>query len=311
MPPLPLMPDLLSESGLYSDIASGVIAPWVREFRPASELWTDNAFKRRWVYLPPGETINTSNMDYWVLPVGTRLWKEFVRDGVRLETRYLAKVGPRNWFARTYVWNEELTDAEVDRFGLPNAGGTDHDIPDSNTCLECHGDGQSDEMTMSFTALQLDHDLGGLNLEDLVAEGLLSSPPAGAGVPYFQLPGDTLTQDTLRYLHANCGHCHNERFDQEDADIEMRLLIEDLAAITDTAVYRTALCGDMLRDVDGATHLLVPGQPDLSSISIRMNQRDTEDQMPKIGTELTDPVGLFLVQQWISSMEGTCSEPVP
>ena len=44
----------------------------------------DRAAKRRWIQLPEGATIDTSDMDYWQFPVGTKLWKEFVRDGVRV-----------------------------------------------------------------------------------------------------------------------------------------------------------------------------------------------------------------------------------
>ncbi len=45
-----------------------------------------------WVYLPPGATIDTSNMDEWTFPVGTKFWKEFVVAGVLTETRLLHKV---------------------------------------------------------------------------------------------------------------------------------------------------------------------------------------------------------------------------
>ena len=55
-------------------------------FTPTWRLWTDGAVKRRWVSLPPGGTIDTSDPDRWVFPVGTRFFKEFAApDGTLLE----------------------------------------------------------------------------------------------------------------------------------------------------------------------------------------------------------------------------------
>src|SRR5687767_4958187 len=73
----------LGSTGLFSDLATEQLSPGVRAYRPRYELWSDGAEKRRWILLPEGERIDTSNMDDWVFPVGTKLWKEFSRDGTR------------------------------------------------------------------------------------------------------------------------------------------------------------------------------------------------------------------------------------
>src|SRR5690349_1711795 len=77
--------DQLSQTGLYADIATKTIAADVLAFEPSYVLWSDGATKTRWVRLPPGTSIDTTDPDHWVLPVGTQLWKEFVRDGKRIE----------------------------------------------------------------------------------------------------------------------------------------------------------------------------------------------------------------------------------
>ena len=82
---------LLSATGLYVDTKKGDLAPDVREYQPQYTLWSDGATKRRWLYLPPGTKIDTSDMDFWLYPVGTKAWKEFSRDGKRLETRLMHK----------------------------------------------------------------------------------------------------------------------------------------------------------------------------------------------------------------------------
>src|SRR5262249_50301413 len=81
----------LSQMGLYRDIATRTIADGVAEFEPAYSLWSDGATKRRWIALPPGAQIDTSDMDHWVFPVGTKLFKEFSVAGKRVETRLIER----------------------------------------------------------------------------------------------------------------------------------------------------------------------------------------------------------------------------
>src|SRR5688572_31053294 len=57
------------------------------------QLWADGATKRRWLFLPDGAQIDSADPDHWRFPAGTRLWKEFTRDGVRVETRIMHKTG--------------------------------------------------------------------------------------------------------------------------------------------------------------------------------------------------------------------------
>src|ERR1700722_5624864 len=123
-------PTDLGCTGLYSDWATKTVASNVNEFAPGYTLWSDGAQKTRWIYLPPGQTIDTSNMDEWVFPVGTKLWKEFklpVGDSatpIRLETRLLWKRGNNDWYRTTYRWSDdgqtsatELTTGELDANG--------------------------------------------------------------------------------------------------------------------------------------------------------------------------------------------------
>jgi hypothetical protein len=107
------LPARLSETGLYASAGSSKLAGDVRPYAPAHELWSDGATKRRWIRLPPGGRIDTADMDAWSFPVGTRLWKEFSRDGRRIETRLLTRVdaGPDGWVALAYVWNAGGTEA--------------------------------------------------------------------------------------------------------------------------------------------------------------------------------------------------------
>src|SRR4051794_17627830 len=88
------LPAKLSETGLYSDAGTKTLADGVRPYHPQFELWSDGAEKARFVRLPDGVNIDTSDMDDWQFPAGTRLWKEFRFGGRLVETRILEKFGP-------------------------------------------------------------------------------------------------------------------------------------------------------------------------------------------------------------------------
>src|SRR5688572_15557345 len=67
-------PALLSETGLFTARVDGqlMLAEGVREFQPKYALWSDGALKNRYIYLPPGTQIDTSDEDHWVFPAGTK-----------------------------------------------------------------------------------------------------------------------------------------------------------------------------------------------------------------------------------------------
>jgi hypothetical protein len=87
-------------------------------------------------------------MDHWSFPIGTRLWKQFTRDDVRVETRMLWRFGAGvgDWVMATYQWplpvGNEPPDPELATLvstGVMNANGTLHDIPATGACTNCHG----------------------------------------------------------------------------------------------------------------------------------------------------------------------------
>jgi hypothetical protein len=147
------LPDRLSATGLYADTTAGTLAEGVYAFTPRFELWSDGAAKRRWIHLPPGTAIDTRDPDSWVFPEGTRLWKEFVRDGTRVETRLLFKHGPepQAWTPVAYIWDGD--DARLAADGAANAAGTAHDVPSAAQCRGCHGGTRSS--VLGFSAVQL------------------------------------------------------------------------------------------------------------------------------------------------------------
>jgi mono/diheme cytochrome c family protein len=294
----------LSATGLYADPRTGALGEGVREFRPRFELWADGATKRRWLWLPPGTQIDTSDMDAWRFPVGTKIWKEFTRDGVRVETRLLRKDGPRrtDWKLVAYVWDGARTDAVAAPDGQPDALGTPHDVPETKACKACH-DGAADTV-IGVSAIQLDHDGDGLTLARLASGGLLTAPPARR----YDIPGNPVEAGALGYLHANCGHCHNERaVGPAGVLFRLDLTVGSLGSVKEAPVFRTAIGAPtrvkMPLEDTTATQLIVPGDPEASLLHIRMLRRGSKSgQMPTVGSEVVDREGSDAVAAWIRSL---------
>ncbi|MFT3926758.1 MAG: hypothetical protein QM778_29705 [Myxococcales bacterium] len=297
-------PELLSQTGLYQSIQYDVVRGDVMSFQPHFVLWSDGAIKRRWLRLPVGKQIDTSDMDAWNFPVGTKAWKEFRVDGVRVETRMLHKAAEDRWVMVAYRWRADQRDADAVPAGQANALGTAHDIPDQTQCVRCHN---SQGVLLGVSALQLSHDLSGRNLMSLAREGRLSKPPAAN----FKIPGGTLAENALGYLHANCGHCHRpgttayeqilKRGPRTGGPIFWERT-DKLDTLEHTLGYSTTVLqpNSVLPDL----HIIEPGYPDKSEMVIRASQRGEGTlQMPPIGTEVADETGLKQVKDWITSLK--------
>jgi hypothetical protein len=295
-------PQTLSSTGLYADVGSETLAPGVLEYQPVYALWSDGSEKRRFVQLPDGERIDSSDMNDWRFPVGTRLWKEFARDGVRAETRLLEKrmdgLGILGWFGMAYAWNEEQTEAYLSRAGAQNVLGTDHDIPGRLACRECHG-GVADAV-LGFSAVQLSHSKSGVTLQTLVEQDLLSDPPSST---LFVPPGDATAQAALGQLHANCGHCHNPGgAASERSDLELWLDVNALDTVQSTPAYQSAVGVPLSEGMGEVTLRIAPGAPALSGVIARMSSREDLVAMPPLATELVDEVGIGQLEDWISDL---------
>lgn len=283
--PVLVREEKLSDTGLYTDIATRTLADGVRMFAPKGTLWADGAEKQRWVYLPPGTQIDSSDMDGWVFPVGTKLWKEFSIDGTRIETRLLEKTSAERWRMIAFLWDEDEHDARAAPRGVRNARGMRHDVPNQQYCRRCH-EGASD-VAIGFSAVQL-AEVTGLDTAMLAGSGLLTKPPSAP----LRVPGDEVARSALYYLHANCSSCHNPRtFISNATSVDFSLPVASLSAVETTSAYRTAE-----RDLRRS------GGLDQSEISSRMSARGVQGQMPPIASSRIDEQGVRSVRAWLSTI---------
>jgi hypothetical protein len=291
------LPRRLSETGLYANIATGELAPGVLPYTPQFPLWSDGTEKQRWILLPNGKQIDTSNMDEWVFPEGTRVWKQFSVEGVRVETRLLEKRGPTDaeWIPLAYVWDPNDEDATAARLGEIDSHHTDHDVPAAGECFACHGGRRS--FLLGFSAVQLAGiaPLGEVDLDGLVQQGRLSHPPTNNPV----VPGNTVEVAALGYLHGNCSHCHNQArperggarcFHPKDS-YDFTLAVGQLDGAASTPTYRTVV-GDAVK----------PGDPDGSKLYKLVSSRGMFRQMPPLATETVDSSAARNIRVWIEGL---------
>ncbi len=316
----------LSDTGLYSDPAAKVVARENLAFSPQYPLWTDGAAKRRWIYLPPGTSIDATDPDAWVFPIGTKLWKEF-SFGRPVETRLIERLPDGSWRYLAYVWKADGSDAElapargirgvIEIKAAPAGAAAQnarHDVPSRLDCGACH-EGQPTPV-LGFSALQLSPDrdplaphasprrAGDVDLRALIDRGLVHGLPASyrRNPPRIEAPTPR-ERAVLGYLHANCGHCHNDRGPL--AELGMNLSIRLAPAHGSfpgallTAVGRPSsypLPGTL---DSGLYARIANGAPGESVLVQRMVSRQPAVQMPPLGTHVVDQEALRLLMQWI------------
>jgi len=290
----------LGETDFFRDLAGKELAPDLIRFSPAHVLWSDGANKDRYLRLPGGAPIDTSEMDHWRLPVGAQLFKSFTVDGVLIETRLIeriAETGDRDedYWVGAFLWRDDESDADFVEDGASDARGTDHDVPDAKTCWLCHR-GQPGAI-LGLSALQLSNERDDLGA--LAAADLLSDPPDGSFAP----PGEPAVQAALGYLHANCSSCHNPRGAAWiDTDMDLELSVLDTSP-EDTRTYRSTVGVELQYfESEDYVYRVVAGDPAASGLLHRMTVRGSDTAMPPVASELVHEDGLALISDWIGGM---------
>lgn len=341
------------ELRLYSDdtCSDTALEPNIKPYTPQYALWSDNANKKRWVYLPPkidsdSQRIDAKNPDRWVFPVGTRLYKEFSRGGVRMETRIIERVADKgdgnDWTLVSWKWTGPKTVQRADAgdtFKAPN--GETHTIPTAQQCKDCHHPSDMDPV-LGFSAIQLnwvpnDDFAPRVNkLQELVSETRFKNVKADdtkmvadaviASDPNESDAFNTIQRDALGYLHGNCGHCHGqgdgnprrgtarEARGFPDLWAKVALNSPDLQPAKVNACNQETFFGHPQYSGNMRLDISADGKKDhnKSAIFFRMNyinKSPTEFvRMPRIGSNQLDPDGLKKIGDWIDELK-TCPTP--
>jgi hypothetical protein len=325
-------PMLLSETKCVNMTDPALPAEGLVPYSVRSALWSDGATKERFIRVPDGAKIHAvdcptdtalcgdpgsggQGLDdgHWELPIGTVLVKSFSIEETRIETRLLMRRTMTVWKGFSYEWNDAGTDATLID-DAANPAGKDKEVgtavpkqvwhyPSRSQCLECHIRFAGRSLGPSTKQLNSDYAYaeGAMNQVDKFEQlGLFDAPPK-------DLPGlpdpfgtDPLEQRARSYLQTNCAICH--RPGGEFSTVDMRFT---------TALADTALCDVSERDMGTVPkYRLVPGNFLTSNMSFRMHEV-SDLRMPKIGSNVVDPQGSKLIDDWIASLPTDACPPQP
>ena len=300
--------------------------PGVLPYDLNTPLFSDYAVKLRTIWMPPGTSATYDPVAVFAFPDGAIITKSFgLPDDLRkaspivhwIETRVLIKAAGA-WTAHTYTWNDAQTEATLNTAGevLPTPiidydGGTetsDYLVPTPTQCLLCHTNGGSTSpigpkaRQLNRTYADLD---GGLN--ELIAwteAGFLSGAPDPADAPRLAVWDDpttgTLEERARAYLEGNCAHCHSAEGTAGDGGLFL------FADETDPSEYGVCKEPAASPATAGYSYDIVPGSPQESFLWERLSTTAPGVIMPPLSRSLDDVVGIALVGDWITSLDGGC-----
>jgi glucose/arabinose dehydrogenase len=114
-------PRKLSDSGLFRSVKGHVAEPALIPYSVNAALWSDGAYKERYLALPDGDPhIDFTRSRGWNFPDLTVLVKSFALELEEgnpasrrwIETRFLTKQ-EGEWFGYSYLWNDDQTEATL------------------------------------------------------------------------------------------------------------------------------------------------------------------------------------------------------
>jgi uncharacterized repeat protein (TIGR03806 family) len=314
----------LSEYGFFTgDIKNLSPAEGVIPYALNAALFTDYAFKKRFIKFPAGTKANYNSDEVLDFPEGTVLIKNFYypadfrkpEENIRvLETRLLLKESG-TWKALPYIWNDEQTDAFLNVAGKNlDVTWTHHDgavrtikysVPNMNQCKGCHLKGDA-VMPIGPSARQLngDHQYPEGKMNQLIhwqELKVIEGMPSRTQVPQLASYDDGLVSIDKRaraWLEINCAHCHRVDGPAKNSGLHLLASEKDLAklGVGKAPVAAGKGSGGLLYDI-------VPGKPEESILQFRIESVHPGIMMPELGRSTMHEEGVELVRKWISEMK--------
>lgn len=325
------MPPLLSQTGVFSDIATLTPTAGLLPYEVNAALWTDGARKQRWLLVPQhdrkdgdGGTISFSTYGEWYFPSGTVAVKQFDlavddRDPAivrRLETRILIRGLDGQVFGATYRWRDDQRDADLlselrnEDIAITTADGSTRTqrwtYPGRSDCLTCHNRTAGGLLGVSTRQLNRPGHDGVNQIAAWNADGVFDPPLEAerlADLPHLPAYDDKtvpVVERVRSYLDANCSHCHRPGamgFTSYDARFETPLERQNLLYVRPVNDY----------GIDRARYVK-PNDPWRSMLLVRLEKNDTM-KMPPLGRNVVDHRAIALLREWIASMDGPPALP--
>jgi len=314
------MPARLSDTGCFTDLKALEPGPDLIPYDVNSSLWTDGAFKPRYLVVPSPKQITIEEDGFWVFPEGSVLIKVFgfefqVGDPESrrvVETRFMVRRDGQ-WDYATYEWNDEGTDGtllektKTVEFTIYENGEPtviEYLFPNRDECTTCHGEAIDEVLGPKTAQINRNRDYEGVVANQLVAmaeidllalgEDVEIDPDAEPRMANPQAGEGTLEERARAYLDANCAHCHRPGgWAPSDTALDFRYQVP---------LEDTGICDPMKFFEWSGTPRLAPGDPQGSGILQRFSLLD-DLGMPSIGTSTVDPFGTGLLTDWIAGLD--------
>jgi uncharacterized repeat protein (TIGR03806 family) len=310
---LPPFPKKLSDSGLFRSVKGHVMEPAMIPYSVNAQLWSDGAYKERWLGLPGADPkIDMKSKDGWDFPDKTIVVKSFALEREPgkaesrrwIETRFLTKQDGQ-WYGYSYAWNDEQTEATLvaregeNREFAVGAGKQKWRYPSRNECMVCHSRAANFVLGLSTVQMNKVHDYGGVKDEQLRVLGHLGVLKVTEKNnkmlvdPYDK--SQPLDARARSYLHANCAICHVEAGGGNAQFTVDFLLNADKLKLFDVKPQHNTYG---LKDA----RLIAPGAPERSVLLHRMATRD-QGHMPPLASFLVDREAVDMLREWVRKME--------
>ncbi|HLV23934.1 MAG TPA: hypothetical protein VKY36_04050 [Moheibacter sp.] len=319
-------PQLSDYNFFKSPIAEMEPVYGVLPFQPASQLFTDYALKKRFIWMPENQSASIGEDDEILnMPVGTILIKSFYYNNVLpdnstkiIETRLMIHK-PEGWIFANYVWNEEQTEAMLssDLITVPiswmhngESKNIQYQIPSDGQCFMCHYQGNQNypigpkPQNLNFPVNFAD---GSFNqLEKLKDFGYINNeiPSDINSIVDYTDTSESLDMRARSYMEINCAHCHKDQGYAEFYPVRL-----NFTPIADYAAMGFCLEPNINSHPSippGVDHIIFPGNHAKSVLHFRMTSTDDNFKMPMIGRTIVHEEGVDLINNWIDSFEEGC-----
>lgn len=306
VPPVPVN---LSDTGCVNASNPALPAAGLIPYAPNAPFWSDGAAKERWLALPNGTTIAVNSQQDFDFPNGSVLVKNFRLSNLLVETRLFMKHPDGAWAGYSYRWNTSQTQATLVQ-GATTAvwGGQTWIYPSGAQCLQCHTSAAGFSLGLEipqlnglFTYPQTNrtaNQITTLNSIGTLSPAQTTGPTSLPAYPDPHGSAGSLAERARAYLHTNCAQCH-----RPNGGTGVSLDLRHATLLSATATCNIAPNRGNLGIANAL--IIAPGSADTSVLLARMNRRGA-DQMPPIGSNVVDTLGVQLVRDWINGL-GSCN----
>lgn len=314
----------LSEYGFFEGpIAKLRPAAQVYAYSINSPLFTNYAYKKRFIYLPEGTAMTVENGDSIAFPEGSVLIKNFyypedfrLSEGDQriLETRLLVK-SSENWEPLNYIWNAEQTAATLDYLGRDVPVSWTHSdgelktitypIPNVNQCKDCHNSNgkvvpvgpRISQWNRINPVLAPDQNQLIYFTKNKLLQGF--SPTANhPKLPEWENTEAPLIPRAKSYLEANCAHCHNPNGSAKNSGLYLNFTENDPRK---NGIYKPPVAAG--KGSGNLQFSIVPGQPEKSIMLYRMQSTEPGVMMPETGQAVVHQQGVALIAAYIRALQ--------